>query len=528
MKQFLKRAFFSLLGKEPEAVIAIFGPGPHGDKLRELVPDRRVVYIPVEEGDSTGEIWLRARRALAPYRVGLAAAPVANRKILTAACTVCAGKVLAFHGNLDRHHLHWSTPLASALFAAGVPLDRIWLRPSWWPGRKREVSDLPRVWRRIEGRPARPGAPKVAVLSPYCPYPLSHGGAVRIYNLLRNASSYCDVTIFAFEDGQSESDFAQLTEFCTNLYIAKKPRYREPRWSTLLPPEACEFYTPELHEQLRRELNGQILQVEYTMLGRYGGDVLVEHDVTWDLFEQLHAQEKSLRSWWDLYRWRLYETRVLKSFPRVVAMSDKDAGLLGHPGTVVIPNGVDLDRFQPAPEEGPARRLLFIGSFRHFPNVAAYRFFREQVWPLLSKQLADLEVDVVAGPDPHLYWSQPPGDRRIRLHGFVSDVRPFYKDTHLVLIPTVVSAGTNLKALEAMATQRAIVSTPSGVAGLGLEHGKSVWIADTARAFAEGIQYLLENKERRTALAQAAYELAKDRYGWPALALRQVQVWRKQ
>ncbi|WP_321475011.1 glycosyltransferase [uncultured Paludibaculum sp.] len=527
MKQFLKRALFSLLGKEPEAVIAVFGPGPHGDKLRELVPDRRVVYIPVEKGDSTGEIWLRARRALAPYRVGLAAVPVSDRRILTVACTVCAGKVLGFHGNLDRHHIHWSTPIASALFVAGVPLDRIWLRPSWWPGRKREVSDLPRVWRRIPGRPARPEALKVAVLSPYCPYPLSHGGAVRIYNLLKNASSYCDVTIFAFEDGQSESDFAHLTEFCTNLYIAKKPRYREPRWSTLLPPEVCEFYTPELQRQLQQELNGQILQVEYTMLGRYGGDVLVEHDVTWDLFQQIHTREHSLQSWWDLYRWQRFEKKVLKTFPKVVAMSDKDAGLLNHPGTTVIANGVDLERFQPEPEQGIARRLLFIGSFRHFPNVAAYRFFREEVWPILSNQIGDLQVDVVAGPDPHLYWSQPPGDDRIRLQGFVSDVRPLYKDTHLVLIPTVVSAGTNLKALEAMAMQRAIVSTPSGVAGLGLEHGKSVWIAETARAFAEGIQHLLENKEQRTALAREAYLLAKEQYGWPALAERQVDVWRK-
>lgn len=523
MKQFLKRALFGLLGKDPEAVVAIFGPGPHGDQLRELVPDRRWVYIPVEEGDSTGEIWLRGRRMLAPYRVGLAAAPVTDRRILTAACTVCPGKVLGFDGKGDRHHLHWSTPFASALFAAGVPFDRIFLRPGWWPGRTREVSDLPRVWREIPGRAARPAAQKVAVLSPYCPYPLSHGGAVRIYNLLKDASRYCDVTMFAFEDGQTESDFAHVTEFCTKLFIAKKPRYREPRWSTLLPPEVCEFYTPELRREWLSKSEGQIRQVEYTMLGEYGGDVLVEHDVTWDLFEQIHNRENSLRSWWDLFRWRRFEKKVLKQFPRVVAMSAKDEELLAHPGTEVIPNGVDLERFQPVAERGPARRLLFIGSFRHFPNVAAYRFFREQVWPLLH----DVECDIVAGPDPHLYWNQPAGDPRLRLHGFIADVRPFYEDTHLVLIPTVVSAGTNLKALEAMAMRRAIVSTPSGVAGLGLEHGRSVWIAETPAEFAQGIQTLLENRGQRESLAEAAYLSAKERFGWPALAERQVRLWQQ-
>ncbi len=51
---------------------------------------------------------------------------------------------------------------------------------------------------------------------------------------------------------------------------------------------------------------------------------------------------------------------------------------------MVIPNGVDLQRFSPEIER-PGHRLLFIGSFRHFPNIVAYRFFVEQVWPLLRK-----------------------------------------------------------------------------------------------------------------------------------------------
>ena len=55
-------------------------------------------------------------------------------------------------------------------------------------------------------------------------------------------------------------------------------------------------------------------------------------------------------------------------------MSHKDAALLRHPNITVIPNGVDLVRFTPAPEPA-TRNLLFIGSFRHFPNVRAYQFF---------------------------------------------------------------------------------------------------------------------------------------------------------
>ena len=157
--------------------------------------------------------------------------------------------------------------------------------------------------------------------------------------------------------------------------------------------------------------------------------------------------------------------------------------------TAVIENGVDLARFQPEPEP-PGERLLFIGSFRHFPNVEAYRFFTEKVWPLLRDKFPRLTLTVVCGADHLVYWRAfrrlaraAVDDPRIRLLGFVADVRPLYVQANLVIVPTTVSAGTNVKVLEAMAMQRAVVSTTSGCAGLGLLHGHSVWVADTPEAF---------------------------------------------
>ena len=147
---------------------------------------------------------------------------------------------------------------------------------------------------------------------------------------------------------------------------------------------------------------------------------------------------------------------------------------------------------QPLPN---GSRLLFIGSLRHFPNVSALRFFLDEVWPLLD----GVELTVVAGPDPELHWqgSLPTLDR-VRVLGYVADVKPLYDQTNIVIVPTLVSAGTNIKVLEAMAMERAVVSTPSGCAGLGLIHGESVWVADGAEGFAEGIRHLIEDIKRAT------------------------------
>jgi ribosomal protein S18 acetylase RimI-like enzyme/glycosyltransferase involved in cell wall biosynthesis len=543
----LKCAVFSLLGKEPDAVIVHILSGDPSrsegmlDEMLRLVPDLRHIAISTEPRSlpagvqpvvltpgSAGELWLQLRRACAAYRVALA--PVLfdgdprYGALRRAALLWAPTRILAFNRNLERHHLRLFDPVSSILFLRGFPLDRIHLRPRWLAPWKSDRSVIASRWRESEGRPLS-GRPLVGVLSPYLPWPLAHGGAVRLHNLLRDAAGEFDIFLFAFEDGQSEEDLAVIRGYCARVFTAPKPRYREPRWASLRPPEVCEFFSRGLLQHLR-ESNLPLIQVEYTQMAPYGGDILVEHDVTFDLFSQVATHRPSLSASWDLFRWRRYETRALRDFRRVVVMSEKDRSLVRHPGVRVIPNGVDLERFRPEPEPDQ-QRLLFIGSFRHFPNVLAYRFFANEVWPLLAAELPALTATVVAGPDPDLYCPEPPPDARISRHAYVADVRPLYVESNVVIIPTLVSAGTNLKALEAMAMERAIVSTPSGVAGLGLEHEKSVLLAESAADFAAAIRRLILDPLLRRSLAAEARRLAVSRYGWPALGALQRGLWRE-
>ena len=527
MKQRIKRWIFRLLGKDPEAVVVIFRSGPPelcramAEEVRALTPDRRHFEV-------TAENWPELRRELKRYRIGLAPVLFAGgpNPLRRAAFRLAPRKILAYNSRLERHHLRFD--LASLLFSRGAPLDRIYLRPRWWPFPRRERSTAPDAIRAFDGRPCTPGRRRVAVLSPYFPYPLAHGGAVRIFHLLREMAREFDIELLAFTDSPPET--APLLEFCARVVLVEKPRYREPRWSTLLPPEVHEFRSPAMRRAIgeeRRRFRFEILQVEYTQLAEYGGDILVEHDVTFDLFGQIARRERSLSAAWDLYRWRRFEMRQARRRRRVVAMSKKDAELLGPKvATAVIENGVDLDRFRPEPETS-GQRLLFIGSFRHFPNIEAYRFFTARIWPLLCESFPEMTLTVVAGPDPLTYWRAfadtpaPPAHSRIRMLEFVADVRPLYVAANLVVVPTTVSAGTNVKVLEAMAMQRAVVSTPSGCAGLGLLHGHSVWEAETPEAFAAGIATLIADPERRAQIAQAAYGHAVRNFGWTAMGEKQ-------
>ncbi len=557
MKQRVKRLVFGLLGKDPEAVVVSFLTGDSAranamlDEVLALLPGRRHFAVTLTESfersgvttisltpAGTWELFRRLRRVLRPYRIGMAPVlftPEARfRALRLAAILLAPTRILAYNARLERHHLRLRTTIASLLFLRGVPLDRIFVRPKWLFPLKRDRSVYPETWRVIEGRPPEPGRRRVAVVSPYFPWPLAHGGAVRIFHLLREAAREFDVYLFAFSEGGAE-EYGPLPEFLVRIVLVGKPRYREPLWASLLPPEVCEYASPAMRRALRelcRRWGIELVQIEYTHLATYRGHVLVAHDVTSDLYRQIHEQRRSLSSWWNLWRWRRFELRAARRFPRVVVMSEQDAERLPDARTAVIPNGVDLERFTPEPEK-PGLQVLFVGSFRHFPNAAAYRLLVEEIWPRVRASLPAARLTVVAGPEPELYWREHTGQSElvvpegVAVLGFVRDVRPLYVETNLVVVPTPVSAGTNLKVLEAMAMQRAVVSTSCGCAGLGLEHGVSVWIADEPAAFAEAVIRLLEAPELRARLAAAARRRAVLCFDWRELGMRQRKLWRE-
>ncbi|WP_031500274.1 glycosyltransferase family 4 protein [Bryobacter aggregatus] len=491
--------------------------GPR-EELHQILPafeHRDEALLP---GETPGEMWLRLVSQYPPWSIAHTAARVGSREFLPA-LALAPTRMLAYDSSGERFHLHPRQLLASLLFLEGQPVHRIHLRP--WRDDTQHFAD------RIEigGRPLNPALPTVAVLSPYLPWPLSHGGAVRIFHMLREAAKHSNLRLLAFTESSDRIDAGPLQDLCTSITLVRKPEFRRLAWASLLPPEVLEYETPAMRQALS-DTRYDLLQTEFTQLANYGGDILVEHDVTMDLATQEHAMRGTLASWWKQFRWQRFERARLKAFRAIAVMSEKDRLQVQHPNAHVIPNGVDLDRFHPTPEPEGAN-LLFIGSFRHFPNALAFRFLIEEFWPILRKRMPQATLTVVAGPQPELYYpfGAIPQAAGLELHSFVRDVKPLYDQTNLVLVPTPVSAGTNIKALEAMAMQRAILSTPSGINGLDLEHGVSAWVASGAEDFASSAELLLRDPQRRAQLAGQARKLAEEKFDWKPIGKLQEAMW---
>jgi GT2 family glycosyltransferase/glycosyltransferase involved in cell wall biosynthesis len=400
----------------------------------------------------------------------------------------------------------------------------------------------------FQGKPAS-NKPRVLIASPYLPFPLAHGAAVRIYNLMRRAARDFDLVLIACVE-QAGPVPRELRDICVEVVTVRR-RGTHALPSTTRPDTVEEFDLPAFHAALRQTIAKWwpgIVQLEFTQMAVYAADcatagvragtILVEHDITFDLYAQMLAQGEDWETRREYDRWVNFEREAWTRVDRVVVMSERDRLAVASEtdasvaaGSVVIANGVDLERFQPASlmtearehellHELEPRRLLFIGSFAHRPNVLAMEFFLREVFP----RLKNVTVHVIAGRRHEAFWDLRHAG--VEVEGFVSDVRPAYERATLVIAPLVASAGTNIKIMEAMAMGKAIVSTEAGIHGLDLERGKDVIVADSAEEMAGAIARLLDHPEERRAMELHARETAERVYGWDAVAEKQAELYR--
>lgn len=383
------------------------------------------------------------------------------------------------------------------------------------------------------------GKTRILVASCYAIFPLSHGSAVRMYNLMRRAAQDFDQILVVFTD-EIQMPPPEVLAMCAEVVFVRR------RGSHALPsrgrPDVVEEFSSPVFlaalKQMVQKWQPAIAQLEFTQMAQYAAacaparTILVEHDITLDLYSQM-LQLQSGHDDWELRRqlklWERFERDAWRRVDRVVTMSEKDRQLAGN-NAITLPNGVDLDRFRPSSFEPEPRRILFIGSFAHLPNLIALEFFLNQVWPLLP----DATLHIIAG-NRYEYYLDFYRDRvRINLahpgietEGFVSDVRPAYERSAVVIAPLLASAGTNIKILEAMAMGKAIVSTPAGINGLDLSPGTDMILATTAPEMAAAIEELFNNPAVRRRIETAARQTAEREFNWDAIAQRQRMLYRE-
>jgi glycosyltransferase involved in cell wall biosynthesis len=211
----------------------------------------------------------------------------------------------------------------------------------------------------------------------------------------------------------------------------------------------------------------------------------------------------------EVHRRRLVELRTYRAADLLVTVTEEDAAALrgegGMPSVARIP---DLIVLMPRTARPREPKLLFIGGFRHTPNVDAVHWFAQQVFPLIRARNPDAVFTVVGShpPDDILALSETPG---IDVVGFVEDTRPWLDDAAVSVAPLRYGGGMKGKVTEALSGALPVVTTRFGVQGLDAVSGVHLHVADTPEAFADAVLACLDDPDEAARMGHRGQELVE-------------------
>ncbi|MGE0227705.1 MAG: glycosyltransferase [Dehalococcoidia bacterium] len=218
------------------------------------------------------------------------------------------------------------------------------------------------------------------------------------------------------------------------------------------------------------------------------------------------------------------ERDLLPRFQRLYVCSDLDAARLREllPGLTaevrVVPNAVRLPVPPPSPRTTHPFTFLFVGTMGYAPNLDAVRWFTRRIWPRVHARAGRPVLFRVVGPPPETDLSAVARLPGVRVAGPVPDVTPEYGDADAVVVPLRAGGGTRIKALEAFAHGRPVVSTTIGVEGIEATPGRDLLVADDPDAFADACLRLIDDPALGAAIATSAARLVTLRYSQDIVA----------
>lgn len=390
---------------------------------------------------------------------------------------------------------------------------------------------------------------KILMLSPTLPYPLTDGGRIRVYNLLKQIALNNDVSLLALETQDTDKDnINKIQELGVNVHLVENDK-SPPKVSitTILSsfinkqPITVTRYNISTYKQRFKELLDTHIYdvIHYEML--HTAQFHVETDLPsvlslqnvdsaiWGRLQQETMNPFYKFAYWTQFRaFKRYERTLSPKFDVVTCTSDIDAAVYSQycseNRVEIIPNGVDVAHFSPETTSQVFAHLIYIGSMDWYPNEDAVTFFADDILPLIQKSVPDVKFTIVGG-NPSERVQQLANEEGIEVTGRVPEIKPYFDEATIFVVPLRIGSGTRLKILEALAMGKAVVSTTVGAEGLSLQNRDEIIIADKPAAFAEEVVRLLTIPSLRREIGENGRKRVEQDYDWKNIGEKLVGIY---
>jgi GT2 family glycosyltransferase/SAM-dependent methyltransferase len=155
--------------------------------------------------------------------------------------------------------------------------------------------------------------------------------------------------------------------------------------------------------------------------------------------------------------------------------------------------------------------ILFLGGFRHAPNVNAVVWLAENVWPLVHTALPDVKFNVVGAEMPAsvVDLGKLPG---VEIIGYVPDLNPILNTSRVGVAPLLYGAGIKGKVGMMMGAGVPCVCTTIAAEGMGIVDGVHARVTDDPQAFADAVVSLYTDERQWTRFSENGRSLVRHQF----------------
>lgn len=177
---------------------------------------------------------------------------------------------------------------------------------------------------------------------------------------------------------------------------------------------------------------------------------------------------------------------------------------------IIIPNIHQLPHFKSVSFE-ERNGLMFLGGYKHPPNVDAVLWFVTDVLPLIWKKKSDVVFYVLGShPPEEIMELQKYGE--IEVIGWVDNLEPWFNKSRVFVSPLRYGAGMKGKNGQAMSYGLPLVTTSIGAEGMNLVHRKNAMICDSPEDFAKSVIELYSSPVLWQEISVSSIEHIKQSY----------------
>jgi glycosyltransferase involved in cell wall biosynthesis len=149
--------------------------------------------------------------------------------------------------------------------------------------------------------------------------------------------------------------------------------------------------------------------------------------------------------------------------------------------------------------------LIFVGGYRHPPNVDATLWLANEIFPLIRARRPEIALHLVGDHAPAAVVELAKRDG-IVVHGHVPDLDALLDRTRINLAPLRYGAGVKGKITQSLARGLPVVATTCAIEGMHLRDGEDVLVGDDPAAFADAVLRLYDDAELWQAMSGRGQE----------------------